>query len=78
MLLPGAGWTGFDPTPRSRTTDHHIRIAIGRDYSDVPPLRGVYRSAGSKGKMRVELSIQREGEPEPEVLRAQMQNQSQQ
>ena len=78
VLLPGAGWTGFDPTLRSRTTDHHIRIAIGRDYSDVPPLRGVYRSAGSKGEMRVELSIPREGEPEPEVVRAQMQNQSQQ
>lgn len=78
VLLPGTGWTGFDPTLRSRTTDHHIRIAIGRDYSDVPPLRGVYRSAGSNGEMQVELSIQREGEPEPEVLRAQMQNQSQQ
>jgi transglutaminase-like putative cysteine protease len=78
VLLPGTGWTGFDPTLRSRTTDHHIRIAIGRDYSDVPPLRGVYRSSGSNGEMRVELSIQREGEAEPDVLRTQMQNQSQQ
>jgi transglutaminase-like putative cysteine protease len=60
VLLPGAGWTGFDPTLRGRTTDHHIRVAIGRDYADVPPLRGVFRSAGANGDMRVELSIQRD------------------
>lgn len=62
VLLPGAGWTGYDPTLRGRTTDHHIRVAVGRDYDDVPPLRGVYRSAGGTREMRVELSIEREGE----------------
>lgn len=78
VLLPGTGWTGFDPTLRSRTTDHHIRVAIGRDYADVPPLRGVYRSGGSSGEMRVELSIQSEDAAEPSVHKQQMQNQSQQ
>jgi transglutaminase-like putative cysteine protease len=78
VLLPGTGWTGFDPTLRSRTSDHHIRVAIGRDYSDVPPLRGVYRSGGSSGEMRVELSIQSEDAAEPSVHKQQMQNQSQQ
>lgn len=78
VLLPGAGWTGFDPTLRSRTTDHHIRVAVGRDYGDVPPLRGVYRSSGHAGEMRVELSIQAEGAPEPSVHMVQQQNQSQQ
>jgi len=77
VLLPGTGWTGFDPTLRSRTTDHHIRVAVGRDYYDVPPLRGVYRSSGALGEMRVELSIQAD-EAEPTVHRVQMQNQSQQ
>lgn len=78
VLLPGTGWTGFDPTLRSRTTDHHIRVAIGRDYADVPPLRGVYRSGGTSGEMRVELSIQSEDAAEPSVHKMQMQNQSQQ
>jgi transglutaminase-like putative cysteine protease len=78
VLLPGTGWTGFDPTLRCRTSDHHIRVAIGRDYSDVPPLRGVFRSGGTSGEMRVELSIQSEDAAEPSVHRAQMQNQSQQ
>ncbi len=56
--LPGAGWVGFDPTHRSRTGPYHISVAIGRDYADVPPLRGMYRSYGSGQVMKVELSVE--------------------
>jgi transglutaminase-like putative cysteine protease len=56
VLLP-EGWFGFDPTHGTRVTDHHVRLAVGRDYADVPPLRGVYRSAGSHQTMRVSLDI---------------------
>jgi transglutaminase-like putative cysteine protease len=56
--LPGLGWTGFDPTNGCMVDERHIRVAIGRDYSDVPPLRGVYRSAGGKQVMSVELQIE--------------------
>jgi transglutaminase-like putative cysteine protease len=56
-LIPEAGWSGFDPTHGGRTTDHHIRLAVGRDYADVPPLRGVYRSTGQRQTMRVSLDI---------------------
>lgn len=55
--LPGPGWTGFDPTHRCRTDERHIGVAIGRDYGDVPPVRGAYRSQGSRALMRVDLSI---------------------
>jgi transglutaminase-like putative cysteine protease len=55
--LPGAEWTGFDPTHRCRTEERHIGVAIGRDYGDVPPVRGAYRSQGAKALMRVDLSI---------------------
>jgi transglutaminase-like putative cysteine protease len=58
-LLPDAGWTGFDPTHRGRTTDRHVRVAVGRDYGDAAPLRGVYRSAGGTGLMSVDLEITR-------------------
>jgi transglutaminase-like putative cysteine protease len=60
-LLPGLGWTGFDPTNRCRTDLHHIRIAIGRDYADAAPIRGVYRSAASRNTMSVELEVYPEG-----------------
>jgi len=56
--LPGQGWMGFDPTNGCVVDERHIRVAIGRDYSDVPPMRGVYRSPGGKQVMAVELQIE--------------------
>ena len=41
--LPGLGWVGFDPTNNSIAGERHIRVAIGRDYADVPPTRGVFK-----------------------------------
>ncbi|HTW89971.1 MAG TPA: transglutaminase family protein [Candidatus Binataceae bacterium] len=58
VLLPGVGWTGFDPTYRSRTTPRHINVAVGRDYSDVPPVRGTYKSSGGDRKMTIELRVE--------------------
>jgi hypothetical protein len=40
-------------------------MAIGRDYGDVPPIRGTYRSPGSKSTMRVELNIARADDSSP-------------
>lgn len=51
-LLPGLGWIGFDPTNDSMPGDRHIRVAVGRDYADVPPTRGVY-----KGEAQTELGV---------------------
>lgn len=56
--LPGVGWVGFDPTHSSRTGPYHLRVAVGRDYGDVPPLRGIYRSHGSGQVMKVELNVE--------------------
>lgn len=38
--LPGLGWVGFDPTNQTLADDHHVTIAVGRDYQDVPPSKG--------------------------------------
>jgi transglutaminase-like putative cysteine protease len=40
--VPGRGWIGFDATHPIRTTPHHVRLAVGRDYTDAAPTRGVY------------------------------------
>lgn len=42
-FLPHLGWVGFDPTNYSLPSEDRVRTAIGRDYADVPPTRGVYR-----------------------------------
>ncbi len=41
-LLPGLGWTEFDPTNPDLPADHRVRVAVGRDYHDVAPTRGVF------------------------------------
>lgn len=41
-FLPQLGWVGFDPTNNLVTAERHIRVAVGRDYSDVPPTRGIF------------------------------------
>jgi transglutaminase-like putative cysteine protease len=41
--IPGMDWVGLDPTVGSWVESQHIRIAYGRDYGDVPPVRGVYK-----------------------------------
>jgi transglutaminase-like putative cysteine protease len=51
-FLPGPGWIAFDPTNNLVGNDRHIRVALGRDYADVPPTRGVY-----KGDAESELSV---------------------
>ena len=43
--FPGLGWIGFDPTNDTEGDERHIRVAVGRDYADVPPTRGVFRGA---------------------------------
>jgi transglutaminase-like putative cysteine protease len=48
-LLPGLGWVGVDPTNNLFAGERHVRTAIGRDYADVPPTRGVFKGdAGSE------------------------------
>lgn len=41
--LPGIGWRGFDPTNNCDCSERHILVAVGRDYADVPPVRGTFR-----------------------------------
>jgi transglutaminase-like putative cysteine protease len=48
-LLPRAGWVEFDPTNRRMVDEQYVRVAIGRDYGDVPPVRGAYSGPSADG-----------------------------
>ena len=65
---PGIGWTALDPTHCCRRTPGHIVVAVGRDYADVPPNRGVFRG-DAKESISVEVSIYETVEM-PDTLRA--------
>ena len=57
-LLPGLGWVGFDPTNDMVAGDRHIRVAIGRDYADVPPTRGTFKGLSAvKSELAVAVAI---------------------
>lgn len=53
------GWHGFDPTNNSEIGDRHVLVGRGRDYDDVPPLRGVY-AGPFKSHLHVKVTITRE------------------
>jgi transglutaminase-like putative cysteine protease len=72
-LLPHLGWVGFDPTNALIAGDRHIRTAIGRDYADVPPTKGIYRgpteselTVGVRVKSSRELPSLDQARPIPE------------
>ncbi|MCU1590132.1 MAG: transglutaminase protein [Frankiales bacterium] len=50
-------WWAYDPTNRVPVGERHVVVARGREYGDVPPLKGVYRGHGSHSLgVRVELT----------------------
>ncbi|MYB44360.1 MAG: transglutaminase family protein [Acidimicrobiia bacterium] len=47
--LPELGWVEFDPTNRTLVDHRYVRTAVGRDYRDVPPTRGVVEGGANTG-----------------------------
>ncbi|WP_280236519.1 transglutaminase family protein [Nocardia cyriacigeorgica] len=40
-------WWGYDPTNNIPVTEQHVSVGVGRDYADVPPLKGIFSGGGS-------------------------------
>lgn len=70
VFLPSTRWIGFDPTNNIEAGERHVICAVGRDYSDVPPSRGVYKGeAESQLSVGVSVRKARAAISEPEFLR---------
>jgi transglutaminase-like putative cysteine protease len=41
-----SGWIGVDPANDRVVNDRYVRVAYGRDYADVTPIKGSYRGSG--------------------------------
>jgi transglutaminase-like putative cysteine protease len=61
-FLPILGWVGFDPTNNLIAEERHIQAALGRDYADVPPTRGVFRGDRSS-ELTVAVRVSASSEP---------------
>ncbi len=59
VYCPDMGWQDFDPTNGKMITEEYIVTAVGRDYSDVSPLKGIL-FGGGKHKLTVEVDVFRE------------------
>jgi transglutaminase-like putative cysteine protease len=70
VFLPSLRWVGFDPTNNVLAGERHVSVAIGRDYSDVPPSRGVYKG-DEDSQLVVGVSVRRARltTSEPEFMR---------
>jgi transglutaminase-like putative cysteine protease len=62
--LPGIGWLGFDPTNNIMAGEQHVRTAVGRDYADVPPTRGVFKGEASS-ELTVAVRVAPSDKPPP-------------
>ena len=60
VLIPGAGWRGFDPTARLVANDGYIVVAVGRDSLDAAPQRGSFKGEDSAEGPEVTLRIARQ------------------
>jgi len=52
------GWVAFDPTNNIIPTDQYITLAIGRDFADVTPLKGVIYG-GDHHLLKVSVDVDR-------------------
>lgn len=58
VFLPGEYWWGLDPTNDKPADERHVKVAVGRDYSDVAPMRGTFKGAREQ-KMAVKVKLKR-------------------
>ncbi len=58
VYIPGVGWQGLDPTHNRQPDETYVKIGVGRDYADVPPVSGNYKGTTER-KMTVEVKITR-------------------
>ena len=54
--IPGRGWAGYDATHPVRAGERHVRVAVGRDYRDAAPTRGVY-VGNARGELEVSVEV---------------------
>lgn len=50
-------WLAFDPTNDQWATDRYVTVAWGRDYADVPPVKGVIFTEAKKSTLLVSVDV---------------------
>ena len=58
VFLPGGFWWPLDPTNDCVAGERHVKVAVGRDYHDSTPTRGVFKGTHTE-KLSVAVVMQR-------------------
>lgn len=58
VFVPGRGWQPLDPTHNRQPDETYVKIAVGRDYADVPPVRGTYKGTTER-TLTVEVKVEK-------------------
>ena len=56
IYIPFYGWLGLDPTNNCIVGEAHVRLAIGKSFSDCSPVKGTYRGT-SNHTLEVTVSV---------------------
>lgn len=59
VFTPNNLWVGIDPTNNTLEGERHVQIGVGRDYTDVAPLKGIFKGANSQ-RLTVKVKVSRE------------------
>lgn len=75
---PGFGWIDLDPTNDIAVSERHVTVAVGRDFGDVTPLKGLLLGGGGQ-VVKVSVDVAPQGvAAHPVAKMAQQQAQQQQ
>ncbi|MEP9382153.1 transglutaminase family protein [Nocardioides sp. KR10-350] len=58
----GGQWVALDPTNDQRADDRYVTVAWGRDYADVPPVKGVIFTEAKRSTLAVSVDVAPEEE----------------
>jgi transglutaminase-like putative cysteine protease len=73
--IPHHGWIGIDPTNNVWATNNHVKLAVGRDFSDCTPAKGTFKGP-AKQSLSVYVSVGYEdGQVFEEITDVQLQKQ---
>ena len=57
--IPDYGWVGIDPTNNVLANETHVRLAVGKNFTDCSPVKGTYRGT-SNHTLEVAVSVEYE------------------
>lgn len=63
VMVPGHGWSAYDPTHDRVADERYVKVATGRDYADIRPVSGTYRGAPTRD-LQVEVIVNKR-DPQP-------------